>query len=98
MTQFFLKMTLNDFDLMTRLNSPIIMLSFSPFSNNCTPKSQQKINRNYYQSASYVTSPKESWGKSLHSAEKCCIFAPAIKGTAFCASFRSSIKTSKGHK
>ena len=63
-----------------------------------TPKSQQKINRNHYLSTSYVTSPKEGWGKSLHSAEKCCIFAPAIEGTAFCASFRSSIKTSKGHK
>ena len=68
---------------MTRFYSPIIMLSFSPFSNNCTPKSQQKINRNHYLSTPYVTSPKESWGKSLHSAEKCCIFAPQSKEQPF---------------
>ena len=40
MTQFFLKMTLNDFDLMTRLYSPSIHARFYPFSNNCTPNFQ----------------------------------------------------------
>ncbi len=54
--------------------------------------------RKYYLSATYVISCKESQGESLHSARKCCIFAPAIERTAFCALLGSSIKTNTGHK
>ena len=32
--------------------------------------------------ATYIISCKESWGKSLQSGQKCCIFAPAIEGNA----------------
>ena len=38
--------------------------------------------RKYYLSATYVIPGKESQGESLHSARKCCIFAPAIEGNA----------------
>ena len=34
----------------------------------------------------------------MHSARKCCIFAPAIERTAFCALLGSSIKTNTGYK
>ena len=54
--------------------------------------------RKYYLSATYVISGKESQGESLHSARKCCIFAPAIERTAFCALLGSSLKTNTGHK
>ena len=54
--------------------------------------------RKYYLSDTYAISSKESQGKSLHSAPKCCIFAPAIERTAFCALLGSSIKTYTGHK
>ena len=40
----------------------------------------------------------ENQGESLHSARKCCIFAPAIERTAFCALLGSSLKTYMGHK
>ena len=39
--------------------------------------------RKYYLSATYVISSKESQDESLHSAPKCCIFAPAIERTPF---------------
>ncbi len=34
----------------------------------------------------------------MHSVRKCCIFAPAIERTAFCALLGSSIKTYTGYK
>lgn len=47
MTQFFLKMTLNDFDLMTRLYSPSIHARFLPVFKQLYPKlpieNQQKL-------------------------------------------------------
>ena len=61
-------------------------------------KAQIENDRKHYLSATYVISGKESQGKSLHSARKCCIFAPAIERTAFCALLGSSIKTNTGHK
>ena len=61
-------------------------------------KFRQKINRTYCITATYTIFGKESQGKSLHSARKCCIFAPAIERTAFCALLGSSIKTYTGHK
>ena len=61
-------------------------------------KFSYRIDRNYYVSSTYAISPKESCGKSLHSARKCCIFAPAIERTAFCALLGSSIKTNAGYK
>ena len=54
--------------------------------------------RKYYLSATYVIPGKESQGESLHSARKCCIFAPAIERTAYCALLGSSLKTNTGHK
>ena len=54
--------------------------------------------RKCYLSATYVIFGIESQGESLHSARKCCIFAPAIERTAFCALLGSSIKTNTGHK
>ena len=38
--------------------------------------------RKYYLSATYAISSIESQGESLHSARKCCIFAPAIERNA----------------
>ena len=61
-------------------------------------KFRQKINRTYCITATYSFSHIESQGESLHSARKCCIFAPAIERTAFCALLRSSIKIYTGHK
>ena len=61
-------------------------------------KFRQKINRTYCITATYSLSRIESQGESLHSARKCCIFAPAIERTAFCALLRSSLKTNTGHK
>ena len=61
-------------------------------------KFRQKINRTYCITATYSFSRIESQGESLHSAQKCCIFAPAIERTAFCALLGSSIKTNTGHK
>ena len=61
-------------------------------------KFRQKINRTYCITATYSFSRIESQGESLHSAQKCCIFAPAIERTAFCALPRSSLKTNTGHK
>ena len=61
-------------------------------------KFRQKINRTYCITATYSFSRIESQGESLHSARKCCIFAPAIERTAFCALLGSSIKTNTGHK
>ena len=61
-------------------------------------KFRQKINRTYCITATYSFSRIESQGESLHSAQKCCIFAPAIERTAFCALLRSSLKTNTGHK
>ena len=61
-------------------------------------KFRQKINRTYCITATYSFSRIESQGESLHSARKCCIFAPAIERTAFCALLGSSIKTYAGHK
>ena len=54
--------------------------------------------RKHYLSATYVFFSIESQGESLYSARKCCIFAPAIEGNAFCALLGSSIKTNTGHK
>ena len=34
----------------------------------------------------------------MHSVRKCCIFAPAIERTAFCALLGSSLKTNTGYK
>ena len=48
-------------------------------------KFRKKINRTYCITATYSFSHIESQGGSLHSARKCCIFAPAIERTAFCA-------------
>ena len=39
--------------------------------------------RKYYLSDTYAISGKESQDESLHSARKCCIFAPAIERTPF---------------
>ena len=61
-------------------------------------KAQIENDRKYYLSDTYVISGKESQGESLYSARKCCIFAPAIERTAFCALLRSSLKTYTGHK
>ena len=61
-------------------------------------KFRQKINRTYCITATYSFSYIENQGESLHSARKCCIFAPAIERTAFCALLGSSIKTYTGHK
>ena len=61
-------------------------------------KFRQKINRTYCITATYSFSRIESQGESLHSAQKCCIFAPAIERTAFCALLGSSLKTYTGHK
>ena len=61
-------------------------------------KFRQKINRTYCITATYSFSRIESQGESLHSAQKCCIFAPAIERTAFCTLLRSSLKTNTGHK
>ena len=61
-------------------------------------KFRQKNNRTYCIAATYRFSHIESQGESLHSARKCCIFAPAIERTAFCALLGSSIKTNTGHK
>ena len=61
-------------------------------------KFSYRIDRTYCITATYNFSHIESYGKSLHSARKCCIFAPAIERTAFCASLGSSLKTNAGHK
>ena len=61
-------------------------------------KFRKKINRTYCITATYRFSHIESQGESLHSARKCCIFAPAIERTAFCALLGSSLKTYTGHK
>ena len=61
-------------------------------------KVQIEIDRTYCITATYNISHIESQGESLHSARKCCIFAPAIERTAFCALLGSSIKTNTGHK
>ena len=61
-------------------------------------KFRQKINRTNCITATYSFSHIESQGESLYSAQKCCIFAPAIERTAFCALLGSSIKTNTGHK
>ena len=61
-------------------------------------KFRQKINRTNCITATYSFSHIESQGESLYSAQKCCIFAPAIERTAFCALLGSSIKTYTGHK
>ena len=61
-------------------------------------KFRQKINRTYCITDTYNFSRIESQGESLHSARKCCIFAPAIERTAFCALLGSSIKTNTGYK
>ena len=61
-------------------------------------KFRQKINRTYCITATYSLSRIESQGNSLHSARKCCIFAPAIERTAFCALLGSSLKTNTGYK
>ena len=61
-------------------------------------KAQIENDRKYYLSDTYVISGKESQGESLYSARKCCIFAPAIERTAFCALLGSTIKTYTGYK
>ena len=61
-------------------------------------KFRQKINRTHCITATYIISRIESQGESLHSARKCCIFAPAIERTAFCALLGPSLKTYTGHK
>ena len=61
-------------------------------------KFRQKINRTNCITATYSFSHIESLGESLHSAPKCCIFAPAIERTAFYALLGSSLKTNTGHK
>ena len=61
-------------------------------------KFRQKINRTNCITATYSFSHIESQGESLYSAQKCCIFAPAIERTAFYALLRSSLKTYAGHK
>ena len=91
---------LNDLDLndrfftFLRLPSMRIFLFLLCFCNKLLIENDRK----YYLSATYVISGKESQGESLHSARKCCIFAPAIERTAFCALLGSSIKTNTGHK
>ena len=61
-------------------------------------KFRQKINRTNCITATYSFSHIESQGESLYSAQKCCIFAPAIERTAFYALLGSSLKTNTGHK
>ena len=72
------------------LTSPLLIVSAIKF--------RQNISITYCITATYSFSYIESQGKSLHSARKCCIFAPAIERTAFCALLRSSLKTNPGHK
>ena len=91
---------LNDLDLndrfftFLRLPSMRIFLFYYVSENKVLIENDRK----YYISATYVIFSIESQGKSLHSAQKCCIFAPAIERTAFCALLGSSIKTNTGHK
>ena len=90
---------LNDLDLNDRF--PVFQLpsnQFSCFHSISAIKFRQKIDRTYCITATYSFSHIESCGKSLHSARKCCIFAPAIERTAFCALLGSSLKTNAGHK
>ena len=91
---------LNDLDLNDRFfrfySYPLT--SFSCFHSISAIKFRYRIDRSYYVSSTYAISPKEICGKSLHSARKCCIFAPAIERTAFCALLGSSLKTYTGHK
>ena len=61
-------------------------------------KFRQKINRTNCITATYSFSHIESQGESVYSAQKCCIFAPAIERTAFYALLGSSLKTNTGHK
>ena len=91
---------LNDLDLndrfftFLRLPSMRIFLFLLCFCNKVLTENDRK----YYLSDTYAISGKESQAESLHSARKCCIFAPAIERTAFCALLGSSIKTYTGHK
>ena len=72
------------------LTSPLLIVSAIKF--------RQNISRTYCITATYNFSRIESQGESLHSARKCCIFAPAIERTAFGALLGSSIKTNTGYK
>ncbi len=56
------------------------------------------IDRTIYVTATYIIFRKESLGKSLQSGQKCCIFAPAIEGTALGALHGSSLTTEAGDK
>ena len=91
---------LNDLDLndrfftFLRLPSIRIFLFLLCFCNKVLIENDRK----YYLSDTYAIYSIESQGKSLHSARKCCIFAPAIERTAFCALLGSSLKTNTGYK
>ena len=92
-------MTLMTLTLMTAFSRffGYLQCVFSCFAIFCN-KVLIENDRKYYLSATYVISRIESQGESLHSARKCCIFAPAIERTAFCALLGSSLKTNTGHK
>ena len=90
---------LNDLDLNDHFHvSSAAFKAFPPVLLCFCNKAQIENDRKYYLSATYAIFSIESWGKSLHSARKCCIFAPAIERTAFCALLGSSLKTYAGYK
>ena len=80
------------------LNDTLVFHPYFPIADCFCNKVLIENDRKYYLSATYVISRIESQGESLHSARKCCIFAPAIERTALCALLGSSIKTNTGHK
>ena len=80
------------------LNDTLVFHPYFPLLIVSAIKFRKKINRTYCIAATYRFSHIESQGESLHSARKCCIFAPSIERTAFCALLGSSIKTNTGHK
>ena len=80
------------------LNDTLVFHPYFPIDDCFCNKVQIENNITYCIAATYSLSRIESQGESLHSARKCCIFAPAIERTAFCTLLGSSIKTYAGHK
>ena len=64
-----------------------VLLAFSsfiqPLHNIAARNFALNVNRTCCVTAIYIISYKESRGKSLQSGQKCCIFAPAIKGKPY---------------
>ena len=80
------------------LNDTLVFHPYFPIADCFCNNVQIKTNRTCCITVTYRFSHIESQGESLHSARKCCIFAPAIERTAFCALLGSSLKTYTGHK